>query len=274
MNKKVVIPIAVVVSLIVIMFIIRSINMSKKKEQAEVDTSTSTTAVEANTETTTEKASETTTEYKPGMGLAGDKNKDDGRVEIITTEATTEVQHYVQENPTYPVSVQIFDHTGVPERNMDGSSCKSYFNATKLSDYGTYWGGDLTDSDFVGGNKYLVGVDQNKDDIEIGDLQSVGWLIDNLPKMNANDAIKFTNLHVIGSLSDSHVALLCSYDWYSAFGMDDTLVMFEDISGTLKTSSFSDGDIFSTTIYKHNIKVVDNVNGKRVVCVQYNVFNR
>lgn len=273
MSKKKVIPIAIVVGIVILMFIIRGVNMSKKaKEPATSEQATELSSEVANTETEASSEEEKTTEYKPGMGLHSDQN-DDGRVEIKTTEATTEVQHYVQENPTYPVSVKIFDHTDVPQRNMDGSSCKNYFNATKLSDYGTYWGTELTDSDFYGGNKYLVGVDQNNDDIEIGDLQSVGWLIDNLPKMNSNDAIKFTNLHVIGSLSDSHVALLCSYDWYSAFGMDDTLVMFEDISGTLKTSSFSDGDIFSTTIYKHNIKVVDDVNGKRVVCVQYNVFD-
>ena len=107
---------------------------------------------------------------------------------------------------------------------------------------------------------------------ERGDLQSVGWLIQNLSSLSEETAIKFTNLHVIGSLSATHTAVLCSYDWYSVFGLKDTLVMFEDISGTLDASAFTDGAVFSATVFAHNVKVVENVNGQRVVCVQYSTF--
>lgn len=198
-----------------------------------------------------------------------ENDKEDGRVDVTTestTEATTEeIKPYSE---YYETGVKIFDHTEVPARNMDGSTCSGYFNAVKLSDFGTMWGSPITDEDKYANKRYLVGVDQNPDDIEKGDLQSTGWLIDHLDSMDKNTALKFTNLHVIGSLSTSHVALLCSYDWYSAFGLDDTLVLFEDISGTLNTSDFKAGDIFSCTVWVHNVKVV-KVNGKRVVCIEY-----
>ena len=155
---------------------------------------------------------------------------------------------------------------------MDGSSCKAYQKSVSLNDFGSHWGTSLTEDDFKGGDFYMVGVEQNPDDTLRGDLQSTGWLIDNLDKMNDNDAIKFTNLHVIGDLSQSHVALLCSYDWYSAFGLKDTVVVFEDISNTLNVKDFKDGDIFSATVFRHNIKVVPNVHGQRVIVVQYAVF--
>ena len=117
----------------------------------------------------------------------------------------------------------------------------------------------------------VIGVDQNPKDVEKYDLQSVGWLKDNLKSLDKNTAVKFTNLHIIGSLSNTHVALLCSYDWYSVFGLRDTLVVFEDISGQLNVKDFKEGDIFSATVFAHNIKRVD-VNGQSVICVQYNVF--
>ena len=253
-----------------IMLIIRFVNLSRKKNQPD---EASTTMEVISQEPVSEEQTEGTTEnpYKSEMGLNEKKGNADGRINIIVTEESTEEQHYVQENPTYPVSVEIFDKTDVPKVNMDGSSCKAYFNSVKLDSFGSYWGSSLTDADFYGANRYLVGVDQNPDDAEIGDLQSTGWLIDHLDGMNENDVIKFTNLHTIGSFSDSHVALLCSYDWYSAFGLDDTLVVFEDISGTLKAKKFTDGVIFSAVVYKHNIQVKE-VNGKRVICVQYNIF--
>ena len=124
---------------------------------------------------------------------------------------------------------------------------------------------------FKATKKILIGVDQDYYDFEKGDLQSVGWLISNIDSIEDNTAVKFTNLHVIGSLSDDHVALLCCYDWYSAFGIKDTLVVLEDISGTLKTSDFKEGDIFSATVYGHNIKV-EKVNGQNVVCAEFATF--
>ena len=174
---------------------------------------------------------------------------------------------------SYNIEVHIFDRTDVPTKNVDGSSCKDYLDKVSLADFGTMWGSDLTEEDFNSDTKFLVGVEQDKNNYEHGDLMSVGWVFENFDTIPDNAAIKFTNLHVIGSLSSTHTALLCSYDWYSVFGLKDTLVVFEDMSGTLNPSDFKDGVVFYSTVFKHNCKVMQNVNGQRVLVVEYNVFN-
>lgn len=271
MNKKKFVVIGVIVGIIVIMFIIRTINLSKKgKETPSTEVATTEQVNTQVTEATTEEPEDS---YKQSLGIGNED--EDGRVEVDRDELTTEVTtEYVQTEPTYSVSVNIFDHTEVPTKMMDGTSCINYYKNVSLNQFGTFWGTSLTEEDFIGHKKYLVGVAQDPNDTEKGDLQSVGWLMDNLEagKFQANDAIKFTNLHIIGSLSDTHVALLCCYDWYSAWGITDTLVVFEDISNTLKVEDFTDGSIFSATVFVHNIKLMDNVNGKRVVVVQYTPF--
>lgn len=274
MKKKLIIVIGVIVGIFLIMCVIRASN--KKKHAREAETATETVA---STESSTMADLDTTEapqdSYKQSLGIG---NEDDsGRVEVErdTESATATEAEPIQTEPTFDILVNNFTHTEVPVKNMDGSSCKNYQSKVTLSDFGSYWGSKLTDEDFIGHKKYLVGVEQDNVTAEKGDLQSVGWLIDNLnaEKFQSNDAIKFTNLHIIGSLADDHVALLCSYDWYSAFGLDDTLVVFEDISGTLKASNFKDGDVFSATVFVHNCKVEENVAGQRVVCVQYATFD-
>ena len=275
-HKKLCIILGIVIVLIVVMFCIRNSNM-KKKAEAEADALV---AQEAATESQLtqieqdiEEEKKPSNPYKSSLGLDAGKDNDE-RVNIKEEEEPVEEEPKapIQTEPTYDTLVTIFDHTEVPNRNMDGSSCKAYQNSVTLNDFGSYWGTSLTKADFKGGDFYMVGVEQNPDDTLRGDLQSTGWLIDNLDSMNDNDAIKFTNLHVIGDLSQSHVALLCSYDWYSAFGLKDTVVVFEDISNTLNVKDFKDGDIFSATVFRHNIKVVPNVQGQRVIVVQYAVF--
>ena len=251
---------------------------NQKKEEAEQQSASTEYVAENSTESGTMANVEPTTEvkdsYKQQLGI-GNEDKDQ-RVKVDRdepTEAPTEEPK--QTEPTYAVATKVFNHTEVPKVNMDGSRCKDYYAKVKLSDFGTFWGTSLTQEDFIGHKKYLVGVEQDNVTAEKGDLQSVGWLIDNLnaEKFQANDCIKFTNLHVIGALASDHVALLCSYDWYSAFGLDDTLVVFEDISGTLKPSDFTDGDVFSATVFVHNCKVLPSVAGKRVVVVEYALYD-
>lgn len=210
--------------------------------------------------------------YRHKLGLDGDYATEE-RVEVVEQDGTEiEVKPETTKRAKYDTTVIIYDHTGVPQTNVDGSSCLTYMEGVTLDNFGSYWGTALTEDDFNGNQRYLVGVSQNRDDFLKGDLQSVGWLIDNLGSLEPNDCIKFTDLHVIGDLSDSHVAMLCSSDWYSAFGLKDTLLVFEDISGSLKTSDFSDGDTFSATVFVHNIKIEPDVNGQRVVCLEYATF--
>ena len=219
-----------------------------------------------------QEAEEPKSQYQVSLGLQAES---DGRVEVVEEEEEEKEPEPVIEvktEPNFEVEYSIFDKTGVPTKNVDGSSCKAYLEKVSLKDFGTYWGTSLTEADFNSPQRVLVGVDQDPQDFERGDLQSVGWVFENINTLSDDTAIKFTNLHVIGKLSDSHVAVLCSYDWYSVFGLEDTLVVFEDTSDTLKVEDFEDGAIFSATVFKHNMKVAENVNGQRVLCVQYDVF--
>ena len=207
-------------------------------------------------------------EYQQSLGL--DTDKGDGRVEVTETPFSSE-EPILEITAKYEPEVIIFDKTSVRDILDDGSSTKKYFDSVSLNDFDKGFGSDLTDEDFKGNDLYLIGVQQNPDDYLVGDLQSTGWLINNISDLKKNDAIKFTNLHVIGSLSDNHVALLCTYDFYSVFGMKDTLVVFEDMSGTLDTKDFSDGSIFSALVFRHNVKV-KAVNGQNVIIVKYDTF--
>lgn len=267
-HKKLVIFLAVFLVLLVICLIIRSNNLGKKKsnEVAQESAKPSIEAIVTEPPVTEEPSS-----YSAQLGI--DAEKDDRiKVDIATEAPPTPSPTPVQKTPTYPVSVNVFDHTNVPKTNVDGSSCKAYLSQVTLDNFGSFWGSQLTKKDYFGNKILRIGVEQSGDDYDIDDLESFGWLIDNLDTLKPNDAIKFVNLHVIGSLSDTHVAKLCSYDWYSAFGLKDTLLVFEDISGTLKNKDLKAGDVFSATIYRHNLKVM-NVNGQRVIVVQYATFD-
>lgn len=272
-HKKLCIALAVILVLIIVMFAIRSHNLKNKSNTELIDDSTtqSTQSSQIKQDEVTKKEPENT--YKNSLGLDANKDKDERINYEIETETQPESTEPIQTEPTYTPVVTIYDHTAVPKKNMDGSSCKAYQSSVKLADFGTFWGSPLTDDDFKAGNFYMVGVTQNSGDFLKGDLQSTGWLADNIDSLAENDCIKFTNLHVIGSLSDTHTALLCSYDWYSAFGLKDTLVVFEDISNTLSPSDFKDGDIFSALVFRHNVKV-ETVKGQRVIVVQYATFSK
>ena len=210
-------------------------------------------------------------DYQANLGVGNDSSSKT-QIEIKEDESGEPTVEFTPPEPNIELLVEVYDSTKVPKNTMDGKSFKGYFNSVKLSDFGTNWGTELTNADILSEEKILVGVSQNKDNTEIGDLQSTGWLIKNFDSISDDTAIRFTNLHVLGSLSDKKVALLCVYDWYSAFGMTDTLVMFEDYSGTLDVNDFKDGDIFEATVFKRNMKLVD-VNGRRVICAAYNTYS-
>ena len=278
-HKGLVIGLGCFLAFVIFIFVAAKIKVeNEKKAQAELEaveseiktqTSELAEAVE-NVKETESSESEEQSSYQANLGV---DNSSSSKTEIKVEEESTEnAEEFIPPEPIISLDVNVFDHTEVPRKNMDGSSCKTYYNAVKLADFGTYWGSNLTNNDILSSTKILVGVEQNPDNKEIGDLQSTGWLMENFDTITDSTAIKFTNLHVIGSLSSSHVALLCSYDWYSAFGLKDTMVLLIDKSGTLKASDFEDGDIFSVTIYAHNVKV-ERVNGYNVVCIQYEVFD-
>lgn len=261
----------IMVILIAVMFGIRSNNLKKKRLEAQkVASEEAKKNKKSALAQDVEPEAQPTSKYQSSLGL--DADKDDGRVEVdIKDVKPTPTKKPVKSEPKYETVVDVYDHTNVPKTNVDGSSCMAYRKGVRLTDFGTFWGSSLTKADYKGGKFYMIGVKQNPEDFCKGDLQSTGWLIEHLSGLKSNDAIKFTNLHVIDRLSDSHVALLCSYDWYSAFGLRDTLVVFEDISNSLNYDDIKNGDIFSATVYRHNVKV-ETVNGQRVVVCQYATF--
>lgn len=270
-HKVLVIIGSVAVGLLVIGLIIRGVNMSKAQKAADEYARQQALVQNTQTEVVVEEPKESAppkSQYQVNLGLSAEK---DGRVEYQEAEPTPTPEQTEVKRSSFDISVRIYDKTGVPEVNVDGSKFSDYLSGISLADFGVLWGDALTEDDYNTKTRYLVGVEQDRNDFERGDLQSVGWVFDNIDKMNDSDAIKFTNLHVISSLDDSHVAVLCSYDWYSVFGMKDTLVLFEDKSGTLKTEDFVDGAVFSATVFKHNMKV-ETVNEQRVLCIEYNTF--
>lgn len=265
-HKKLCITLGVVIILVIIMFAIRSHNLSKrnqlKKEQSTVLEEES----ESSEETTEPESTEETTKYDSDLGLGNDET---GRyVEIPTEAPTTEAPREDTKYKSFDLTVRNYDRDSVPDKLIDGSSCKNYLRNVSLSDFGGNFGTPLTEEDKNSRDRILVGVNQNPDDKIKDDLQSVGWLMNNMNNLSDTTCIKFTDLHVVGSLSTSHVALLCMYNWYSVFGMKDCFVLFEDMSGTLDLSNFSEGSIISFGAYRHNLKLM-NVNGQRVVVVQY-----
>ena len=210
-------------------------------------------------------------EYQQKLGIDADKG--DGRVKVKEEKgAVDKTQNITQVEPNFKVTVSKFDHDSVPDKMVDGSSVKEYLAGVTLSNFESKWGTPLTAEDFHSTTRTLVGVRQDKMDFEKGDLQSVGWLIKNFGTLPKDSAVKFTNLHVVGDLATDHTALLCCYDWYSAFGINDTLVVFEDISDTVPVGTLQAGDEFSATVFVHNMQL-KKVNEQNVVCVQYTPWN-
>lgn len=207
--------------------------------------------------------------YEPSLSIY---TKDDGRIEIKEYEIETEPYSPLKEyEPIFDLDIKVFSRTTVPEKAVNGDSWLGYLNRVSYKDF-SVGGYVLSEEDYQSSTKVLVGVDQNRNDYEKGDLQSVGWLMDNLSILPDNAVIKFTNLHVIGNVSGGSHMLLCSYDWYSAFGLKDVLVVVEDTTNTLTSSNISSGDEFSVSVFKKNLSI-KRVQGQRVLIAKYYTFN-
>ena len=300
-NKKALIALGVVAVIVAVMFTIRTINLSKKAdsnadEVTPVEDGATTVADEATvadegtfgvTSNGVEESAGGQSQYQSSLSIQAKEEQQKQR-EIEKKLAEQEEQKKAKEEakqkaaleaampPEYPAEVVVWGSDGVPDRMEDGNSIKEWHEQCRLDSLNSGWGASLTKKDKRTETLYGIGVDQNPDDaIKTLQLHSFGWLIDSLNdgKLDKNGAIKFTDLNVVGKIptDDGHVALVCCYDWYSVWGLRDTLMIFEDISGTLKAKDFHAGDIMSAIAYVHNVKAV-NYGGRRVVCVEYNTF--
>lgn len=278
-HKVLFIIIGVVLAIFIVMCCIRVINLSKKANEPapEVSQTVPETPIEEEPEETEQ------SDYQSSLSIKAkeeESKKEEAEKRLAEKRAEEERKKQEEEakkaaeaaEPTYGDDVKIWSSDGVPEIMEDGRSIKQYLAEVSLADFGSKWGSALSTEDKLTEDFYMVGVDQNPDDYVKGvQNQSFGWLIDNIDGLPKNGAIKFTDLNVVGSLTSDHVALLCCYNWYSVWGLRETMMVFEDISGTLKPVDFKPGDIFSAIAYVHNIKV-EKVNGQTVICVQYNTF--
>lgn len=215
-------------------------------------------------------------EYEASLGLEVDKNRDE-RVKVDKNKKPVveqETEASVQTEPNYDTKVTVFGYQEIPTSGLNANLFQEYLSKVQLSDFSSKFGSGLTENDFFSPQRILVGYEKDRaeDDTDMGDLRSVGWLTRNIDNLGDSDAIKFVDLHVVGHLATDHVAMLCTYELYAADHLTDMLVMFEDISGTLSVDSFKSGDIFSATVFKHNMKV-EQVNGQTVLVVQYNTFS-
>lgn len=280
MSKKVVIALGIIVALLIVGIVIRTINMSKKQEVTQPPVES--TADSGGTEDEATKPAEPEKFESSLTASAKEEEREKEEVEQRLKEKEEAEEKAKKEEeerlkaekakPTYGDAVKIWDSDGVPDIMEDGRSIKQYFKDTSIASFGSNWGTALDNKDKLTDSFYMVGVDQNPEDKVTGvQSQSFGWLITHLGGINKNSAIKFTDLNVVDSYASDHVAMLCCYNWYSIWGLEETMMFFEDISRTLKPSDFKPGTIFSAIVYAHNIKVVE-ANGQKVICVQYNTF--
>lgn len=245
-HKKLVITLAIIVGIIIVMFIIRGRNLSKKNKEPVTEEVTS--AVETEVETT--KKEPETKSYDSNLG--NDKEETtDGRIEVDKNKIEKDTMP-VQTDPTYIPYTKITSKGAVKSEDLN----KDLLSNLKLSDVGTFWGSSLSTDDFKGGKHLNIGAGTECDN-------DVSWLVSNISNLNNNDFIEFSDLTVIGSLSPTHVALLCS--------SGDNYIVFEDITNRLNTSDFNEGDLFTTGIFKHNMKT-QTINGVDILVVQYNIF--
>lgn len=255
-HRGLVIAVVIIAILFCICLGIRHHNLSKKQEEPTDIADIVEPVEEVQEEVITEEPPKET--YVSNVGLQEEETEE----EVLDEEVSEALRK--PEVTKLDVYCNVTGHTVVPTTNMDGSSCKNYQNGVSITDFDTYFGSALTADNLATDSYILIGTEQIKE----GDLKSTGWLRTHLGSIDPNTAVYFTNLHVIGSLSDERVVLLCSYDWYSAYGLKDTLVVLEDISGTLKNSDFIDGDVVSTIVWAKNIKV-KHVNGQDVIQIEY-----
>lgn len=277
-HKVLFIIIGVVLAIFIVMCCIRAVNLSKKANEPAPEVSQTVPETPIEEEQETEQS-----DYQSSLSIKAkeeESKKEEAEKRLAEKRAEEERKKQEEEakkaaeaaEPTYGADVKTWSSDGVPEIMEDGRSIKQYLAEVSLADFGSKWGSALSTEDKLTEDFYMVGVDQNPDDYVKGvQNQSFGWLIDNIDGLPKNGAVKFTDLNVVGSFASDHVALLCCYNWYSVWGLKETMMVFEDISGTLKPADFKPGDIFSAIAYVHNIKV-EKVNGQTVICVQYNTF--
>lgn len=290
MSKKLLLVLLALGIAVAMLFGVRSHNLKiKKQKEAKAKTEAVAKAKaekEAEAEAEAKKKAETT--FKPEL-----VEDDDDDISKHIVEITDEVREKqakkdkkaeekakldAQTEPNFPTDLRVWDSITVPEYTKDGRRWDSYADTFSLSDFPSKWGTQLTHDDIIAKKRLVIGTD----DVEEGhrikgaeplSTQELFASSKSFKKyIKKHEAVTFTDLKCVKSLSDDHVALLCTYEWYSVYGFNDEMVIFEDISDTLRVGDIKPGDTFSFTAYGQNISH-KKFNGNNILLVQYDTFD-
>lgn len=149
-----------------------------------------------------------------------------------------------------------YDNNKVPDKLLDGTSCKQFLKDLDTDKIKITISKEYTQSDYI-----LVGAAQNKANKITGDLESVGWLMNNIDSISSDTLIYFTDLHIVGIKNNM---VLCMYNFHSIFGMTDCLVALWGIN----TEDLKAGDTISVGIFRGNMKLT-TVNNIRILITRY-----
>lgn len=252
MKKGLIITLGVIGGLVILAFIIRGINLSRKANNPETEeTVMSEFETELPDATETPEIEETT--QKPTYDSTIDKedNKDKA---IIKNVASYEYE-------PFKLKQEIWGTAVVPETLVNGSSFIKYYEALTPEMFNFSFGTALTQEDATATIQYCIGTDTSKSSGITKDyLHSMQWLYNKLNFMEGNTSIYFANLHVIGQVGTDMT--LCMFDWDSVTTMSNTLVLVKGLDTTKR------GDVISFATYRHNISSTV-VSAQKVLLIDY-----
>ena len=251
MKKGLIITVSIIVGLVILAFIVRGINLSRKANEVSEETNAPVETVleEDSTETESESKNETKPSYVPDIPDSLEKDK------AIIKQVTS------YEYEPFSLTLEKWGTAYIPDKLVNGSSFIKYYEALTPEMFDFSFGTALTKEDATASMQYCIGTNVNPKSGITGDyLHNMHWLYNKLDFMTANTSINFTNLHVVGQVGSDMT--LCMFDWDSITTLSDAMVLVKGSSG------FSRGDVISFATYRHNISYTV-VNSQRVLLVDY-----
>ena len=252
MKKGLIITLGVIGGLVILAFIIRGINLSRKANNPEPE-ETVMSEFETELPDATEAPEIEETTQKPTYDSTIDKEDNQDKA-IKKNVASYEYEPFRLKQETWGTAV-------VPETLVNGSSFIKYYEALTPEMFNFSFGTALTQEDATATIQYCIGTDTSKSSGITKDyLHSMQWLYNKLDFMEGNTSIYFANLHVIGQVGTDMT--LCMFDWDSVTTMSNTLVLVKGLDATKR------GDIISFATYRHNVSSTV-VSAQKVLLVDY-----
>ena len=249
MKKGLIITVSIIAGLVVLAFIIRGINLSRKANEVPEETNVSVETTTEEIETSMEEESTTKPSYKPD--IPGELEKDKA---IIKRTESYEYEPFI-------LTLEKWSTAYIPDTLVNGSSFIKYYEALAPDMFDFSFGTALTKEDANAYMQYCIGTSVNPKSGITGDyLHNMHWLYNKLDFMEANTSVNFTNLHVVGQVGSDMT--LCMFDWDSITTLSDAMVLVKGVTG------FKRGDVIAFAAFRHNISYTV-VNSQRVLLVDY-----